>query len=73
MKKLEPDAPCARCKSAPRRPGRSYCSRCECETVKQSKKNAEKRIKGISKERFERLESWCRNNQIKELAKQLAR
>lgn len=41
--------------------------------MKQSKKNAAKRIKGISKERFARLESWCHRNQIKALAKQLAR
>lgn len=64
-RRLEKNAPCARCKAVPRVPGRSYCARCEREknnfhnAVKRAKKREIDRIrKPEAAARFDQLVKW---------------
>lgn len=73
MKKLPPDAPCARCKSARRSMGRAYCPKCESEMARKTQIRIANERKAIKADNYDRLVGWCRLNNIKALAKQLAR
>ena len=73
MKKLPPYAPCARCKSAGRSMGRAYCPKCESEIALNTKRRIANERSAIRADNYDRLVSWCRLNNIKALAKQLAR
>ena len=67
-RRIEKNAPCARCKAVPRVPGRSYCARCEREinnfhnAVKRAKKREIDRIrKPEAAARFAQLVEWWRS------------
>lgn len=67
----EPPKMCSKCGAAPRMPKRTVCSKCYSKNhaASQNRKHYRKEYR----KRFSRLESWCRENNIKELARQLAR
>lgn len=70
---------CSKCGAAPRMPKRTVCRKChsrqcvEYQKRNEYRKEYQKRVSMAAGSDFARLESWCRLNNIKELAKQLAR
>lgn len=81
--KSEPPKMCSKCGAAPRMPKRTICRKCHSrQSIEYQKRNGyqkeyrkeyQKSIRRAAGSDFARLESWCRLNNIKELAKQLAR
>ena len=70
---------CSKCGANPRMEKRTICRKChsrqsmEYQNRNRYRKAQQESLKMAAMREFSRLERWCRANNIKELAKQLAR
>ena len=75
----EPPKMCSKCGANPRMEKRTVCRKCHSrQSMEYQKRNRyrmaqQESLKMAALREFARLERWCRANNIKELAKQLAR